>query len=518
MRKFVFLISFLLLALAFISVTGWITNTSSVIDDDTNNEVRRSSDSTAKNYFPLKLGNSWTYKSLNSNGDTSFIRSTVLSDTLIRNVTYYRLSHELPFFEGTLITLDTVTGNIYSYSDVKGCTSFRTGSLLDSLASNPGDRVFPCGESRLFGKCIDSSRIQIFGTQKKSKFFLSPVFTASGLFNRFTEGIGITFSTKITGSGISLAYLTGCVLGNQVYGDTSTTTHVFGTVFYSDNNQPVSNGYVKALQLDRSTGNIIVLDSVQIQPGGYYYFRVLPNDSYYIVAYPNSEEECDYVPTYFPSTINWQNAVRVNTGNNPENVKISVYRKSSANGSFSISGRVSSQVNQMFSVLKDANVYLKQGEVFKSFNITHTSGEYKLKDLNSGNFQIIVNRLGYVNLKQNIILNNSNLQNINFFLEPTFIKIATTTDIVPKNFKLDQNFPNPFNPVTKIRFDIPKSSFVSLKIYNSSGKEEATLFNDMKNAGSYEVSFNAQNFCSGVYFYRLESEGYIETKKMMVVK
>ncbi|MBP9095654.1 MAG: hypothetical protein KBG21_03540, partial [Ignavibacteria bacterium] len=116
MRKFVFLISFLLLALAFISVTGWITNTSSVIDDDTNNEVRRSSDSTAKNYFPLKIGNSWTYKSLNSNGDTSFIRSTVLSDTLIRNVIYYRLSHELPFFDGTLITLDTVTGNLYSYN------------------------------------------------------------------------------------------------------------------------------------------------------------------------------------------------------------------------------------------------------------------------------------------------------------------------------------------------------------------------------------------------------------------
>ena len=141
-----------------------------------------------------------------------------------------------------------------------------------------------------------------------------------------------------------------------------------------------------------------------------------------------------------------------------------------------------------------------------------------VQDLISGNFQIIVNRLGYVNLKQNIILNNSNLQNINFFLEPTFIKIATTTDIVPKKFRLDQNFPNPFNPVTRIRFDIPKSSFVSLKIYNSSGKEEATLFNNMKNAGSYEVSFNAENFSSGVYFYRLETEGFVETKKMMVVK
>lgn len=514
MKKFIFLISSLLLSLTFISVMGQITNNS----EDANYEVNRSPDSLAKKYFPLKIGNSWTYKCLKSSGDTSFIRCTILSDTLIGNVTYYRLSNELPFFSGTLITLDTLTGNLYSYKDVNSCSSFRKGNLLDSLAANPGDRVFTCGESRIFGKCIDSSRIQIFGTQKKSKFFLSPVFAASGLFNRFTEGIGITFSTKIGSSGISMAFLTGCIVDGAVYGDTITTTHIFGTIDYSDNNQPVSNGYVKALQLDRSTGNIIVLDSVQIQPGGYYYFRVLPNDSYYIVAYPNSEEECDYVPTYFPSTINWQNAVRVNTGNNPENIKISVFRRSPANGTFSISGRVSSQVNQMFRGLKDANIYLMQGEVYKSVNITRQTGEYKLKDLTSGSFQIIVNRLGYVNLKQNIILNNSNLQNINFFLEPTFIKIAATTDNVPKKYRLYQNYPNPFNPVTSIRFDIPKLSFVSMKIYNSAGKQEAILFNDMKSAGSYEVSFNAENFSSGIYFYRLETEDFVETKKMMVVK
>ena len=515
MRKFTFLISFLLLSSASISIS--VLKAQNTGKTNSYIEIKRGVDSLAKNYFPLKVGNSWTYKSLSTFGDTSFIRCAVLYDTLIGDITFYRLSSPLPYFPGTLITLDTISGNLYSFNSAVTC-SYRLGDLLDSLGSNPGNKVSPCGERRLSGMCIDTSTIQIFGTQKKSKFFLSPMFPISGLFNRFTEGIGITFSTKIAGLGISMASLTGCVLDNVVHGDTSTTTHVFGTVVYSDNNQPVSNGYVKAMKLNRNSGDIIVLDSVQIQPGGYYYFRVLPNDSYYIVAYPNSEENCDYVPTYFPSTINWQNAAKVNTGNSPENIKVSVFRENPLTGTYSITGRVSSQVNQMFSTLKDANIYLKQGNIYRSFNITKNLGEYRLKNISSGNFEIVVNRLGYVNIKQPITLSNSNLQNINFFLEPTFIKVTNITDNVPKKYKLNQNYPNPFNPETNIRFDIPKLSFVSLKIYNSAGKEEAVLLNDIKSAGSYKVSFNAVNFSSGIYFYRLETDEFIETKKMMVIK
>lgn len=89
---------------------------------------------------------------------------------------------------------------------------------------------------------------------------------------------------------------------------------------------------------------------------------------------------------------------------------------------------------------------------------------------------------------------------------------------IPTSLELYQNYPNPFNPSTTIRFDIPKNENVSLKIYNSAGKEVAGLVNGMKNAGSYEVNFNAQGLASGIYFYKLITGNNSITKKMMLVK
>ena len=86
------------------------------------------------------------------------------------------------------------------------------------------------------------------------------------------------------------------------------------------------------------------------------------------------------------------------------------------------------------------------------------------------------------------------------------------------NFELYQNFPNPFNPTTNIRFDIPKSSFVKLIIYNSLGKEIEILVNQKLKLGSYTVDWNASDYSSGVYFYKLITDEYINVKKMLLVK
>lgn len=517
MKKFIYLITVLILPLTCIMVSGWMVSSSDSDDAVRDFDVRKPADSLAKNYFPLKTGNSWTYKSVSTSGDTLYIKSTVLYDTLIGNVRFFRLSNELPYFRGTLISLDTLTGNLYGYQESNKCDAFRSGLLFDSLGSRLGNKVFSC-INRLYGKCMDTNSISIFGERKKTKFFLSPAFASSGVFNQFAENIGITYSFKIEGLNIKTARLLGCVLDNSIYGDTSTTTHIFGKVYYSDNNQPAQSGYVKAMKLNRANGDIMVLDSVQIQRTGDYFFHTLPNDDYYIVAYPNSEEQSDFVPTYFPSTINWQNAVRVNTGNNPENIKIAVYRKLNVGGSFSISGKVYQEINHLTGGINDANVYLRNGNIFVSGDITKLSGMYRLGNLAPGNFEIIVNRLGYVNLQQNISINNSNLQNINFFLEPTFINRINSTDDVPKGYSLNQNYPNPFNPVTSIKFDIPKTSFVSLKIYNTAGYETETLISEIKSPGSYTVNFNAANLSSGVYLYRLKTENFNATKRMVVVK
>ncbi len=86
------------------------------------------------------------------------------------------------------------------------------------------------------------------------------------------------------------------------------------------------------------------------------------------------------------------------------------------------------------------------------------------------------------------------------------------------NFNLVQNFPNPFNPETKIKFELPKASFVKLSIYNTLGEEVGNLINEKKDAGIYSIDFNAKNLPSGVYLYRLETNGYTQTKKMLLVK
>jgi hypothetical protein len=89
---------------------------------------------------------------------------------------------------------------------------------------------------------------------------------------------------------------------------------------------------------------------------------------------------------------------------------------------------------------------------------------------------------------------------------------------LPAEFSLSQNYPNPFNPVTNISFDIPAASFVELSVFDVSGKEIMKLVNEQKTHGRYEVTFNAGNLSSGVYFYRLKAGEISRTMKMILVK
>ena len=91
-------------------------------------------------------------------------------------------------------------------------------------------------------------------------------------------------------------------------------------------------------------------------------------------------------------------------------------------------------------------------------------------------------------------------------------------EIVPTEFTLYQNYPNPFNPSTKIRYQLPKESKVTIKIYDALGSEVATLVNENKEVGTYEVEMNAQSLSSGTYIYRIVAGDFVETKKMTLIK
>lgn len=99
----------------------------------------------------------------------------------------------------------------------------------------------------------------------------------------------------------------------------------------------------------------------------------------------------------------------------------------------------------------------------------------------------------------------------------TIVGIENKANVVD-NFNLYQNYPNPFNPKTIINYYLRKSGYVTLKIYNVLGNEVATLTEGKQNEGSYEAEFDATNFPSGVYFYKLTSDNFTQTRKMLLTK
>jgi len=86
------------------------------------------------------------------------------------------------------------------------------------------------------------------------------------------------------------------------------------------------------------------------------------------------------------------------------------------------------------------------------------------------------------------------------------------------DYELFQNYPNPFNPVTNIRYSVGDRQFVTLKVYDILGKEIATLVNEEKPSGNYQVSFQASDISSGFYYYQLRAGEYIEAKQMILLK
>jgi len=96
--------------------------------------------------------------------------------------------------------------------------------------------------------------------------------------------------------------------------------------------------------------------------------------------------------------------------------------------------------------------------------------------------------------------------------------VKSNTNNIPANYSLNQNYPNPFNPSTKISYQLPKSGYVTLKVYNALGKEVASLVNEEKQAGKYSVDFRALGLSSGIYFYSIHSGSYYATRKMIILK
>jgi hypothetical protein len=104
-----------------------------------------------------------------------------------------------------------------------------------------------------------------------------------------------------------------------------------------------------------------------------------------------------------------------------------------------------------------------------------------------------------------------------------FLRVTLATEVaeqkyLPYKFVLDQNYPNPFNPATSIRYSIPLTATVTLKIYDTNGKEISSLVNETQESGDHSVEWNGEGMPSGVYMYRITAGYYMETRKMILLK
>ncbi|MEO8512819.1 MAG: PQQ-dependent sugar dehydrogenase [Ignavibacteria bacterium] len=103
-------------------------------------------------------------------------------------------------------------------------------------------------------------------------------------------------------------------------------------------------------------------------------------------------------------------------------------------------------------------------------------------------------------------------------MQGTVIGINGDPEVIPEGYSLEQNYPNPFNPSTVIKYSVPVNSFVTLKVFDVTGREVTALVNETKNAGSYSAEWNASAYPSGVYFLRMTSSGNTFEKKMVLIK
>ena len=151
--------------------------------------------------------------------------------------------------------------------------------------------------------------------------------------------------------------------------------------------------------------------------------------------------------------------------------------------------------------LSNENIWKKVGNV---------TGAGNSNEINNYNFTNIGLATGKYNYRLKQVDYNGNFE---YFSLTSEVIIG-----IPSKFSLSQNYPNPFNPSTKINYELPKDNFVSLKIYDMTGKEVVSLVNEMKVAGYYTVNFNGVNLSSGIYFYSIKAGEFVNTKKMLLVK
>ena len=299
---------------------------------------------------------------------------------------------------------------------------------------------------------------------------------------------------------------------------------------------------------------------------GYYHvlYSISPNNSEHFTLagskynFSTDTSKCSIVKIDINGKFLWTKQYKINNNGAVANIVTSNINGSIITGT---TNDTSNNYNNIFILKIDSN-----GNKYyeKIFNVTSNEVPYDLKLINNNKYAITI----YNNFAKNLLIDSTGkiitekiypsqyytiFQSIlpmgngdiifggtgRFFgfeedvyiirtdsmLNSTPIGILSNNNLSPKNFKLYQNFPNPFNPTTTIKYEIPKDAEITIKVYDLLGREVFSI-NEYKKAGSYEVKFDGSNLASGMYLYSFEvsdpstgsGQGYRDTKKMVLLK
>lgn len=255
---------------------------------------------------------------------------------------------------------------------------------------------------------------------------------------------------------------------------------------------------------------------------GYYFAKAVPVTFYAPAWYDANPDSC--------GVICWVNADSFLVQNQTSGINICVV-PFVPSGFARIVGSISS--TEKISNVQGATVYANNvmNNQIAGYDITENDGSFEINYLVPGTYQVVVDKEGYTNESAIYDINSSNnysVSNAEIVLTSITLNIGSEKDI-PVSYYLAQNYPNPFNPTTEIKFGIPKTSNVSIGIYNILGQKIATLLNSELNAGNYSViwdgkDISGRNVSTGIYFYKLETNSidgtvkFTNVKKMMLSK
>ncbi|NMB83583.1 MAG: T9SS type A sorting domain-containing protein [Ignavibacteria bacterium] len=215
------------------------------------------------------------------------------------------------------------------------------------------------------------------------------------------------------------------------------------------------------------------------------------------------QQEINYLKSWISQRINWLN------NNLPDNYSSVDWKQIKLSNYNFETGK-----EKIFAL----NLFASNLINITSLKVVSLSADVEFK-LQNDTLYIKVLKAGKYSFK---ILGMNGAETVSISPEYNITNVTTSIDTqdtsLPSGFQLFQNYPNPFNPATVIKYTIPNSGFVTLKVFNTLGIELATLVNEEKFAGEYEIKFDASKMASGIYFYRLQTGKFTEIKKMILIK